>query len=130
MGNRMVWNWYRNKMMNIILKIKIKLKNKLISLSNYLNKIVLKAKKSNHNKKNLKNHNKPLMINKSLMNKMVHNGKINGSCNSNFKILVYNQTPQVILQTYLKFLKILHSNNSKNRKSKIAINNNNKIAKI
>ena len=128
MGNKMVWNWYPNKMMNIILKIKIKLKNKLISLSNYLNKIVLKAKKSNHNKKNRKNHNKPLMINKILMNKMVHNGKINGSCNSNFKILVYNQTPQAILQTYLKFLKILHSNNSKNRK--IATNNNNKIAKI
>lgn len=126
----MVWNWYPNKMMNIILKIKIKLKNKLISLSNYLNKIVLKAKKSNHNKKNWKNHNKPLMINKTLMNKMVHNGKTNGSCNSNFKILVYNQTPQVIPQTYLKFLKILHSSNSKNRKSKIAINNNNKIAKI
>jgi hypothetical protein len=124
----MVWNWYTNKMMNIIIKIKIKLKNKLISLSNYLNKIVLKAKKSNHNKKNRKNHNKPLMINKSLMNKMVHNGKINGSCNSNFKILVYNQTPQAILQIYLKFLKILHSNNSKNRK--IATNNNNKIVKI
>jgi hypothetical protein len=127
MGNKIVWNWSPNKKMNIIFKIKTKLKNKLIFLSNYSNKIVHKTKKSSHNKKNRKSYIKPLVINKSLINKMVHNGRINGSCNSNFKILVYNQILQAVLQIYLKFLKILHSSNkSKNRN----MATNNQIAKI